>query len=648
MTQPPQPPNEPPQGGFGAPQDPPPGGFGAPQDPPPGGFGAPTPPPAGGFGKDQAPPAPQPGYGYPQQPPAQAPGTPPPPAQAPGPPPPPAQAPGTPPPPHPQAGQPHYGYPGAPQPPAPGQPPTPPMGQPGQQPGYGYPGQYAQYGAYQQPTTMPLGPQAASGGRKINAQVAIIVSAVVAIALIVGGGVWYSSSSGSDDREQSSAGPTGGGDDDNGGGENNAGGGGKEKVPANTSAKVLFQLPAPEVGKDQVSSVTGSWLTEKVYAKAGINEIVGYDAATGAKQWTLPLAGQTCAASPEVSKDGVAVVIHEEAKRNKKGDYQACTNVTAFNVDTGEKLWTKTASVGDQTEKIRFDEVTISGATVGVGGIYGGAAFDLQSGKELWAPKSSDTCRDQGYAGGEQLVAVRACGNYDNERLEVQLLNPADGAVKWTYKLPAGVDNAKVISTKPVVFGVDSGDGDDSVSSTGATDIFSLDDSGKLRIKITLEDGKYDHDCEVNQVHACHGIVVGNDRVYVPTREHDGSSDYGMTNEIVSFSLATGKSTGDRADAGERYTMFPIRMDGGNILAFKNGPYDKGSQVVSINGKTMKETTLLETPAAEAVQSAVSSMVPDSSELLYSNGRLFMGKKLISKPYSDDDKSYTAIGFGAQ
>ncbi|MER7228019.1 hypothetical protein ABT370_33310, partial [Streptomyces rubradiris] len=60
-----QPPDQPPQGGFGAPQEAPqdqppgPGGFGAPQPPPAqGGFGAPQPPqtaPAqGGFGDTQS------------------------------------------------------------------------------------------------------------------------------------------------------------------------------------------------------------------------------------------------------------------------------------------------------------------------------------------------------------------------------------------------------------------------------------------------------------------------------------------------------------------------------------------------------------------------------------------------------------------
>jgi outer membrane protein assembly factor BamB len=618
MSQPPPPPpNQPPQeGGFGAPQDPPPGGFGAPQSPPPGGFGAPTPPPA----TPQQPP--QPGYGYPQ-----------------------AQPPAAPP-------QQPYGYPQAPQAPQ-GAPQTPPPGQPGygypgqQQPPYGYP-QQQPYGYPQQPT-MPLQPQARPGGRKFNAQALIIVAAVVVIALIVGGGVLYSNSSGKDDDKNNASGSTGGtgGKDDNSGGDDAAGGGGTEKVPSSTGAKVLFQVPAAEVAEDEVWSVQGSWLTDKVYAKAGVREVIGYDPDTGKESWTLPLSGLTCAGSPEVTKDGVAVVVAEEAKRTKADPYPKCTEVTAFNLNTGNELWTKSVAPGGG-EKAAFKEVSITGTTVAAGaGLDGGAAFDITNGKVLWQPKVG-TCEDIGYHGGEQLVAVRKCGDYGEEKYEVQLLDPKTGTVKWTYKLAAGIDNAKVISSKPVVFGLDSGSGPDAVTASGATDVFSLDDSGKLRTKITLEDGKYEHDCAVGEVHGCKAITVGNDRLYVPTKQHEGTEQYSRTNEIVSFSLATGKSTSDRGDAGDGYEIFPIRMDGSNVLAFKKGPYDKGSQVVSIDGKSFKETKLLETPATEQVRDAISSMVPKSSEMLYTGGRLFMGQDLISAPYREGEKDYSAIGFGAQ
>ncbi|ATL28363.1 PQQ-binding-like beta-propeller repeat protein [Streptomyces formicae] len=633
MTQPPppqQPPNEPPKG-FGAPQEPPAGGFGAPQEPPAGGFGAPqTPPPA-------QPPAPQ---GQPPQAP-QAPATPPPAA-----------------PPAAPAGQPTYGYPQAPQAPGYGYPGQPT--QQGAQPTYGYPGQQQyQQPQYQQqyqpqPPTMPMQPGPAGdgsgGGKKFSKQMMIVTAAVAAIALIVGGGFWYSSSK-KDDTEASSQGSSGGKDGKGGKGGEKTGedgqalpeqGPAKEKAPADPAAKIVTQLPQPEIPKDQIWNATGSVLTDDVYGKSGINEFNGYDPDTGKKKWSIPLSGMTCAISREVTKDGIVAVVTEEAKRNKKGDYQQCTNVSALDLKSGKKLWTE--SVESSGMKATFKEVTISGTTIaaGAGTSNGGAAWDV-TGKSLWKPKVGQ-CKDVGYAGGDQLVAVRKCGTYGDEKLKIQLLDPKTGDDKWTYPIAPGVDNAKIISTNPVVFGQDTTE----ITATGVTDVFSLGNNGKLRAKISLEEKKYDHNCEVNKVNDCSSIAVGNDRLYVPTRPHDAGGDsYGQTNEIVSFSLATGKPTSDRADAGES-EIFPIRMDGPNVLAYKSHGYKRGAQVVSLDGKTMKETKLLQTPGSEAVTSAISGMVPQSNELLYGNGHLFLGKKLLSKPFSKDEKEYMAIGFLAQ
>ena len=641
------PPQGPPQGApqsppQGTPQ-PPPQGFGTPQPPPPQGFGAPQPPPAGGFGAPPAPPA-APPVAPPATPAGQTPPPPPTPPQGPGYGyPQPAPGYGYPQPAPPQ--QPGYGYPGQ-QPPPYGQQQG--YGQQGYgqpQPGYGFPNPQPGYGGYQQPT-VPMQPQA--GGGRNRKVLWIVVAAVAAIALIVGGGVIYATSGGSDDHKKtaSDSGGKGGDKGDNGSTGSTGGTGGSnggEKAPANPSAKVLFQLPAPKItDKNEIDSVAGSWLSGSVYAKAAVNRIVGYDADSGATKWTLDLPGQTCAGTRTTGSDGIAAVISESARRKNAKDYHPCTEITAFEVATGKKLWSKSVAVSGA--KVQFKEATISGTTLAVGGGYnGGAAFDLSSGKVLWQPKVAD-CQDEGYAGGEQLVAVRKCGDFGNERYSVQLLDSRSGAVKWEYKLPAGIDNAKVISTRPVVFGVDSGE----ITASGVTDVFSLDDKGGLRTKITLEDGKYEHDCGVNMVEDCHAITVGNDKLYVPTKQHDGSGDFSRTNEIIAFSLATGKTTGDKIDAGDGYDIFPIRMDGDNVLAYKDGPYDKGAQVVSVDGTSLKSTKLLETPDSQSVIRAVSSMVPKTSELLYGDGRLFFGKDLISRPYSAGEKEYTALGFGAK
>ncbi|WP_329350526.1 PQQ-like beta-propeller repeat protein [Streptomyces sp. NBC_01261] len=609
MTQPPPPPpNQPPSGGFGPPQDQPPQ---QPQTPP-------------GYGHPQAPPPQQPVYGYPQAP-----------QQPQGPQPP--QGP-------PQAPPPGYGYPGQqPNPYAqPQQQPQQPYGQQpnpyGQQPGYGYPGQ----------PTMPLHPQPGQpggGGRKFGAPAVIITAAVVAIALIVGGGIWYASSSGKKDDDTKKTATAGGST----GGTNGKGGtggttsGGKEKVPADTASKVLFQVPMPKVADTMVTS--GSWLTDKVYAKTGSAEVVGYNRDTGAKQWTIKLPGPVCQATKHTTTDGRTAILYEPAMPTKDKPSHGCSQIAAIDLNAGTKLWTKTANSGDQP--ISFENVTVSANTVAVGSTDGGAAFDISTGKVLWSPKTAD-CYDAGYGGGAKLVAVRRCGTYDSPTLHIQTIDPVSGKVVSDYKLAQGIEYASIVSTDPLVVAADVGDsaGDGS----GISDFFSIDNrTGALRSHISAPGKQYAARCDgITRVEYCTELAVGNDRLYVPTEEHDGSGDsYSRTNEIVAFDLATGKQTGQRADAGDGYTVVPLRMDGTNVIAYKSPPYDKGGQIVSIDGSSFKETKLLENPSTETVRSTETTFLPDYAEILYGEGHLYMSAVYADKAStsSTGDKDL-AIAFG--
>ncbi|MFF7354107.1 MULTISPECIES: PQQ-binding-like beta-propeller repeat protein [Streptomyces] len=584
MTQPPPPPpNQPPQqGGFGPPSPP--------QQPPQ------PPQPQPGYGYPQ-PPQPQPGYGYPQ------------PAPAPQPPQPP------------QSG---YGYPGpqqnpyGQQPPAYGQPQNP-YGQP-TQPGYGYPGQ---------PPTVPMQPQPGqSGGGRNNSVLFIVVAAVVAIALIVAGGIWYASSSGDDGKSHNTASSSGGT-----GGKT---GGGKEKVPADPAGKVLFEVPMPHAN-DLISTI-GSWLTDKVYAKSGVNEIVGYDPAKGTKLWTIELPGPLCAASKHVTDDDKTAITYQP-RPDTKTSIGGCTQIAAIDLDAGTKLWTKTVKSGDYP--IDYENVTVAQRTVALGDSEGGAAFDLDSGKPLWLPKPGDDCYDAGYGGGAKLVAVRSCGDIDNERVSIQTIDPKTGKVLSEYKMDPGIQDASVVSTEPLVVAAEVGEESD------ALDYFSIDNkTGKLLAHISAPDNTYGGKCDGStRIEDCRQIVVGNGKLYLPTAEHDGTGEFSRTNEIVSFDLHTGKPTGQRVEAGDGYTLSPLRMDGSNLIAYNEPPYDKGGQVLSIDGGTFKSTKLLENPSTRSVHDVEIDMLPDFAELLFADGRLYMSEVHARKASSSYGKDL-AVAFG--
>ncbi|MFF4297835.1 PQQ-binding-like beta-propeller repeat protein [Streptomyces vinaceus] len=597
----PPPPQQPPAGGFGAPQEPAPGGFGAPQPVPPAPQGAPQPP--------SVPPAP------PQQPPV-----PPGPPTAPATPAAPA-APGAAP-----QGQAAYGYP---------------------QQGYGYPQQQPPAGAgappaYGAPTAPmyaaqpPAGP---GGGNDKRTQLMIVGAALLAIVLIIAGGFWYVSGDDGGNGKQPAANGTAGGD------KPGSGTPGSEKVPANTKSKPLFNQPNPT--PEEVVTVAGSWITDSTYIKSDVAKVVGYNLVDGGKKWEVPLPGELCAATKHVS-DNKTAVLFRATKPTPDNKYPACTEVGVIDLEAGKLLWSgnaKGATTGDKPAS--YYEVTLSGQTVAAGGTSGGAAWNLADGKSLWTPKvDGEGCYDSGYAGGEALAVIRKCGRGDNQTLYAQTLDPATGAQLTSYKLSPGIEWASIVSTKPLIVGADVGK--TAKNASGVSDLFVVDPKGELKARISLASGTYGGKCGGTEVEKCAGFVIGNGKIYLPSIEHQGSAEVGRTNELLSFDLETGKQTTDRADAGERYTMFPLRMDGPNIIAYKEPPYDKGGQVVSIDGKTMKETVLMENPAEKASRTAETGFSPDYSEYRYHNGKLFISRTTARKPYSDKgDPEYLFVSFTA-
>ncbi|MFE1410703.1 PQQ-binding-like beta-propeller repeat protein [Streptomyces sp. NPDC058746] len=542
----------------------------------------------------------------------------------------PAAQPVPPPGPPPAPGQPAYGYP-----------------QPG--PGYGYPQQQQQ--PQPQPVTAPMyaaqppatgTAAAAGGGNDKRTQLTIVGAALLAIVLIVGGGLWYTSGDGGGDGKQTTA----GGSSSTGNDKPQEGAAGTEKVPSNPKAKTLFNLPSPQPA-EQVGTI-GSWITESTYVKSDVSKVVGYNLVDGGKKWEIPLPGEVCGATKHVTENKSAILFRP-TQPTAENKYPACSEVGVIDLEGGKLLWSgnaKSASGGDRPANLR--EVTISGNTVAAADIsIGGAAWNLADGKPLWVPKvDAEQCRDTGYAGGEALAVIRKCGQSPNYTLYAQILDPATGAPKASYKLSPGIDYAAIVSTKPLIVGADVGK--TAKNATGVSDLFVVDDKGELKARIALTSGTFDGKCAATEVEKCTGMVVGNGKLYLPSYEHQGQEGSSRTNELLSFDLTTGKQTTDRADAGERYQITPLRMDGSNIIAYKEPPYDKGAQIVSIDGKTMKETLLLESPGDKANQQAQIAFSPDYSEYRYHNGKLFMSRTSVRKPYSEkSDPEYLFISYTA-
>ncbi|WP_157878352.1 hypothetical protein [Streptomyces chattanoogensis] len=428
-----------------------------------------------------------------------------------------------------------------------------------------------------------------------------------------------------------------GGDGGSGGGK---GGEGSESTAA--EGAMLGQVPMAEVS--EMSGAMGMWVTKKNFVKNELKKIVGYSPDGAKAQWQIPLGGETCWASPEPTKDGLIAVVF----KNGKDDTPVCTEIGVVDLNKGTMRWHK-QSRKDGTARM-FDEVVIGGGTVAASGTGESAGWTVD-GKPLWQSAYGKKCEEQGYAGSDdKLIAVRNCGELKHPRLDLQTVDSKTRAVKSSYKLPAGTQYAHVMSTDPLVVAVDNGHAQ---GGSGASEILSIDDSaprGRLLGRIGTsggKHGKYDIDCPATNVPGCSQFAVSkkSGTLFLPTNDPaDGSSE--AKNDIVAFSLKTGKQTGtvEGTDAGR---LFPVGTDeNGQVSVYQEGDdlSEKGGAVWRIDPASYKKTKVLQIPDASSKAETRFEM---DRRVLFAGERLYIGADHVTEPSTVyKEKQPLAMVFG--
>ncbi|MCS0639880.1 PQQ-binding-like beta-propeller repeat protein [Streptomyces sp. LP05-1] len=693
MSQPPS--QQPPQGGFGAPQDPrapheqqhqqqkpgapeqapgapgqspqapapqpPAPGAPAPQAPAPGAPGAVPPPPA-------APPA---------QPPAAAPAVPPPPAQSPAAPPvppgPPAGAPQQPPaappagapPVPPQA--PGYGYPqqgygqtaSGPYGSQPGPYGTQPAGY-GQQPGpYGQaPGPYGQqpgpYGGHPGGPQYPGGaqypgapvppPPGGRGGNPFKGKPGLIIAAATAALLVVAGGTWLAVSGGGDEpgpavAKGSSAapGPSDSASVDEGDGKGtgrDAGddlNDGRRPGEAKIDWMTVNDVDLPRNGSD----VYGPWIVGDTVVKAMYRGIAGFGTADGKKKWELPYSTNVCAAPVNTAADGSLVLGLEDGT----GDRARCSVLQKIDLKTGKAGWK--ASVPKAFGFSSLSEITlaISGTTVTAAGTNNSYGFSLATGKQIFG-KREEGCQPYAFAGGPKLIAAASCrtSDYNVPQQELSQVDPATGKPQWSYKLKAGWEVDKVYSVSPLVVSIKHRE-------QQKWSILAFTDKGTVRSQIQGGTDKFRAQCGGGFVvlgqnlQGCTGVAADAGTFYMATEPTQLTRG---TNDVVAFDLDTGKPKW-RSAAGPERTMVPLRMEGGNVLVYFEGAWDKGGGVGTIAPTGGAPKVLLQHP----VKAAGIERDMQSPKYLYDNGRFIIVAGRISAQNDEAEKQERSmIAFG--
>ncbi|SER42604.1 PQQ enzyme repeat [Streptomyces sp. yr375] len=636
-----QPPDQPPQqGGFASPQNQPPqqqphhqphqqapqqpqqqapqGGFGAPQMPP-----HPAQPPQGPLAKLP----PQPGYGYPQQPGPYG-----------QPPQPPQQQPQ-----QPQQSGP-YGQPAHPGQPGPyGAPQPGPYGQPsgvyGQQPGYGYPAQPPQFpgapGVPGVPGTPPGG-----GRNPFKGRPALAIGAAVIALLVIGGAVFAVAGGDDDSGKKPLAGPSGDGNATASSSDapvnpgDGSGDGGSDTEDFNAGrksgeAKVLWYKEAPDAPASGADA-PGMWITAKAAVKAAYKDIVAYNVGDGRPTWpTVSFPQKICAVTPQKTADDKIVV----AYMSGTSDRAKCNQLQQIDLATGAKGWTGVVADGALFDSAITIELSLTGNTLMVGRSQSGTAYDVRTGKKLYdKQKYGDACFPSAFAGGTKLYAVASCdATGTNEHDEIQELDPVTGKVKWSQKFDKGWTVSKTYSVDPLIVYSTNED-------KNSWNISTFKPDGTFRSQVGFDED-FAPECGFGflqrNLTGCGGTASDANTLYLPTEAKSGP------NEIVAIDLSTGKEKW-RVKSPTEEAMVPVKVEGGNLVAYVEPSYDGPGRVVGIPtaGTAHTPATLLQLPESTAD-------IEDgfySRDIDWVGGRFYLSSTRLTG--NDDTKEKLMLAYG--
>ncbi|EDY48328.1 secreted protein [Streptomyces clavuligerus] len=560
---------------------------------------------------------------------------------------------------HPQTPAPAPGpaYPQAPVPP----PGTPygqsPYGQPpygGQQP-YGQPGPgpqgpygpvptgvVAYGGAPQQPypcTPAPPAPDTTGGHRRkgLRGRPGAVLAAGLAVLLLVGGGGYLAlsgdketapeqrESQAEEQQEQQEQEGKEETEEKEEKGENGerAGGSGRSADDAlnagreDGEAKVSFvtknDVDLPRNGVDAF----GPWTAGDTVVRAVHRQITGYSTADGRKKWTLPVGTDICSATFNASADGKVVI----GVKDGTGERAKCLDLRMVDIRTGTVGWKKTLRTGSGFRSLTEFTLTISGDTLGAAGLGNSFGLSLRDGRPLFEGPATG-CKPFAFAGGPRLLAAVSCPTKDwkKPRQQLQELDAATGRVKWTYSAPEGWEVEKVFSADPVVVSLKQ-------SREKKWGVVALTDRGTERSRIQGGKDRFQPRCGGNFVvlgehlEGCAGVAADDDAFYIATQpERPGGA-----NEVVAFDLDSGRETW-RTPSGGGSTLLPLRMEGTDVLAYREPTYDRGGALTVIPPGGGAPRTLLRLQAATA--RTESSLY--SPRLVYGGGTLFIASGRVS------------------
>jgi outer membrane protein assembly factor BamB len=204
---------------------------------------------------------------------------------------------------------------------------------------------------------------------------------------------------------------------------------------------------APDDSSSQLTTV-GAWASGDSLIRVRVDEAVSYDAATGARQWTLAMPGVdvACSVSGTSSSGGIGLIAYGQ-------DSTTCGHVMAVDLATGRQLWSDSVQ-NPYTGNSPTGALAVAAGTSIVLTDDGIAGVTAASGAQRWTLASPGGCTFQQLAAsGSSVVALAACdGSY-----EVVSVDPVTGKAAWRYRVtePSDSYQFQILSASPMVINDD-------------------------------------------------------------------------------------------------------------------------------------------------------------------------------------------------
>ncbi|RBM22749.1 PQQ-binding-like beta-propeller repeat protein [Streptomyces sp. PT12] len=563
MSQPPppnQPPGPPPTGGYGPPPEPGPGpgsGDGT------GGYGFPT-APAPGTPPSAQPVVPggqpgQPGYGYPQQPPPPA--TPPSPYASPY-----------------TTGEQTAGGSSFGAPTAPGPYKAPTLGYGPSGPAFPGPGG----------PSGPVAPGGPSGGPS-RTKILIAVATVFALVLVAGGAylVFGNDEGGEPAAQEEPSGEPGG--DGGGGGEEPGGAALPEQA---ISASLAWEVPAFEpTPEESLVEAKGHWWLDDAFVRVMPDEVVSYDLATGAENWSLPFesADGNCLASPNVSENRIALLQGRD-----------CEELTVVDISTGDEVLTMPL---DTVHSTSFDTYPwILGDTVVIGTGTAGVGYSISEERKLWESQSADRCSETEFmVVDETIISDYPCGTFSEPQGGSIRATDEAGQEQWVWEYPATheeliVDVTAVLSVEPLVVEVSLSE---DAFGSGESQLWVIDEAHQeVQAVLDYNTDHYTAPCEVTIFHNCSASAIAGGYLFLATMEPGLEG-----NALVAFNLSNGQPAYEvRPINGGQ--IRPFGVQDGQVLAYQAATTDLEGMVVAVDPETEEIRPIMALDRAARAQEA--------------------------------------------